>query len=401
MTFDPAPWRMDTPAAVRGRIHLNNAGAALMPQPVIAAVTDHIKLEVQLGGYEAADAARTDIAAAYDDVARLVGAAARNIAVVENATVAFAQALAAFDFSPGDIILTTRNDYISNQLMYLSLASRLGVGIVRAADLPEGGVDPGSVRDMIRQRRPKIVAATWIPTNSGLVQPIADIGGICSEEDVPYLVDACQAVGQLPIDVAGIHCDFLAATARKFMRGPRGVGFLYVSDRMLDREAAPLLIDMRGADWVAADTYQLTPDARRFENWEFAYALVLGLGAAARYALRVGVEPAGRYAADLARHTRDGLCRIPGARVLDRGRDLAAIVTVAFAGFEAEEIMLALRDQAINTSAIARSSAVIDMDLKDATDAVRISPHYYNTRREIDTLLGALEEFASPPPDGR
>ncbi|HEX2165683.1 MAG TPA: aminotransferase class V-fold PLP-dependent enzyme, partial [Longimicrobiales bacterium] len=142
MTFDPAPWRMDTPAAVGGRIHLNNAGAALMPRPVIDAITGHIQLEVELGGYEAADAARTDVAVAYDDVARLVGAASRNIAMVENATVAFAQALSAFDFSPGDIILTTRNDYISNQLMYLSLAARQNVEIVRADDLPEGGVDP-------------------------------------------------------------------------------------------------------------------------------------------------------------------------------------------------------------------------------------------------------------------
>jgi selenocysteine lyase/cysteine desulfurase len=401
MTFDPAPWRMDTPAAVRGRIHLNNAGAALMPQPVIAALSDHITLEVQLGGYEAADAARPDIAAAYDDVARLVAGDARNIAIVENATVAFALALSAFDFSSGDVILTTRNDYISNQLMYLSLSARLGVEIVRAEDLPEGGVDPGSVRELIRQRRPKIVAATWIPTNSGLIQPIADVGRICAEEEIPYLVDACQAVGQLPIDVATLHCDFLAATARKFLRGPRGIGFLYVSDRMLDRRAAPLLIDMRGADWITADAFQLAPDARRFENWEFAYALVLGLGAAARYALRVGIEPAGRYAADLACHARDGLCRMPGVRVLDRGPDLAAIATVAFDGSAAEDIVLALRDQAINTSAIARSSAVIDMDLKHATDAVRISPHYYNTRREIDTLLSALEEFATPPAEGR
>jgi selenocysteine lyase/cysteine desulfurase len=393
MTFDPAPWRADTPAALAGRIHLNNAGAALMPRPVIEAVTGQLQLEVQLGGYEAADAAKPDIDAAYAAVAQLVGAQSRNIAVVENATVAFAQALSAFDFSPGDVIITTRNDYISNQLMYMSLRKRLGVDVVHAHDLAEGGTDPQSVRELIAARRPRLVAATWIPTNSGLVQPVAEIGAVCAEREVPYLVDACQAVGQRVIDVAALRCDFLSATARKFLRGPRGVGFLYVSDRMLERDAAPLWIDMRGARWTEADAYELAPDARRFENWEFAYALVLGLGAAARYALDVGVAEAGAYADSLARHARESLAAIPGARVLDAGRDLAAIVTVELPGAPADEIMRQLRDQAITTSATHRDFAVIDMEAKGATGALRISPHYYNTRREIDIAVGALEEF--------
>lgn len=394
MTFDPARWREDTAAARAGRIHLNNAGAALMPQPVVAAIVDHLKREVQLGGYEAADAARIDIERVYDDVARLIGASARNIAVVENATVAFAQALSAFDFAAGDIILTTRNDYISNQLMYLSLASRLGVRVVRAADAPEGGVDPESVRSLLTQHRPRLVAVTWVPTNSGLVQPVAEIGRLCADADVPFLIDACQAVGQIDIDVGTLNCDFLSATARKFLRGPRGVGFLHVSDRMLEQRRAPLWIDMRGADWVEADQYELADGARRFENWEFAYSLVLGLGAAARYALDVGVRPAGEYAAGLARHARQQLLDLPGARVLDHGPELAAIVTVQLAAHDAQTVVDRLREQAINTSATGRAYAVIDMSDKRADTALRVSPHYYNTRREIDILVAALDEFA-------
>ena len=385
MTFDPAPWRMDTAAALGGRIHLNNAGAALMPKPVVDAMTDHLELEVRLGGYEAKEAAQADIDRVYEDVASLLHAAPRNIAVVENATVAFAQALSAFDFAPGDVILTTHSDYVSNQLMYLSLATRLGAQIVRAEDLPEGGADPQSIRELIARHAPKLVAATWIPTNSGLVQPIAEIGRICAESGVPYLVDACQAVGQLDIDVAAIHCDFLAATARKFLRGPRGVGFLYVSDRMLRDQRAPLYIDMRGAEWPEEDRYELVGDARRFENWEFAYALVLGLGAAARYAMHVGVAPAGEYSADLARLAREGLERLPGARVLDHGRHLAAIVTVSLPT-RAPAVVEALREQAINTSVTG----------VHGSETVRISPHYYNTPREIEVALDALEGFCIP-----
>lgn len=386
-------FRADTPAVAHGRIHLNNAGAALMPRPVIAAVRDHLEREVQLGGYEAADAAAARIEEAYRDIADLIGSAPRNVAVVENATVAFSQALSAFELRAGDCIVTSANDYVSNQLMYLSLARRAGVRVVRAADLPEGGVDPDSVRAAITRERPALVALTWVPTNSGLVQPVAEVGRICREADVPFLVDACQAIGQLPVTVAELGCDFLAATARKFLRGPRGVGFLHVSDRMLAAGRAPLYVDMRGARWLSADDYQLVPDARRFENWEFAYALLLGLGEAARYARTAGVAECGRVARELAAHARTRLAGLPGVRVLDRGAELCAIVTAEIAGVAADLVVARLREQAIATSATFREWAVIDMDAKAAASALRLSPHYYNTRREIDIAVFAIEEF--------
>jgi selenocysteine lyase/cysteine desulfurase len=386
-------WRADTPAAEAGRIHLNNAGASLMPKPVLAAVTQHLELEAKAGGYEAADAVRFDIDDAYSAVAQLIGAQPRNIAVVENATVAFFQALSAFDFKPGDVLLTTRNDYISNQLAYISLARRSGLHVVRAEDLPEGGVDPDSVRALMREHHPRLVAATWVPTNSGLVQPVEEIGALCAAENVPYLVDACQAVGQLPIDVNRLQCDFLSATARKFLRGPRGVGFLYVADRALERGAYPLLVDMQGAHWREADEFELVPSARRFENWEFAYALLLGMGEAARYALSIGLERIEAITTEMAGYTRERLASLDGVRVLDRGRKRCAIVTAEIAGHDAREIMLRLREEAINTTATLREYAVIDMDDKRAASALRISPHYYNTRREIDILVSALQEF--------
>ena len=298
---DPAleRWRRETPGC-NERIHLNNAGASLMPSPVLDVVLGHLQREARMGGYEAADAAAEQVAATYAVLGELIGAGPRNIAVVENATAAFALALSAFDFQRGDLILTTRNDYVSNQIMYLSLVRRLGVAIVRAEDLPEGGVDPESVRRVMRRRRPRLVAVSHVPTNSGLVQPVEAVGEVCAAAEVPYLVDACQSVGQMPMDVARLHCDFLSTTGRKFLRGPRGVGFLYVSDRMLADGAHPLLVDMRGAEWSGADEYTLVDGARRFENWEFAYALHLGLGEAARYALGVGLGEVGRRSSALA-----------------------------------------------------------------------------------------------------
>ena len=398
----PAPdarlsrWRADTPG-VASRTHLNNAGAALMPAPVHAAVLAHLERELHHGGYEAADEQAEARTAAYGHIARLVGAAPPNIAIVQNSTVAFAQALAAFDFRPGDVIVTTRADYVSNQLAFLSLAARRGVRVERAADLPTGGADPDSVRALIQRRRPALVAVTWIPTNSGLVQPVETIGQVCAEAEVPYLIDACQAVGQMPVDVTRLHCDYLTATGRKFLRGPRGVGFLYVSDRALAAGAHPLFIDLRGATWTEADAFALTPDARRFESWEVSCALLLGLGAAAAYALDVGLDVARTAARGLARHARMRLAAVPGVRVLDRGTELCAIVTAEIVGRDAAEVKVALRARGINTSAADRPSALLDMDEKGAATALRISPHYYNTAAEIDQAVVALAEIIGEP----
>jgi selenocysteine lyase/cysteine desulfurase len=222
-----AGWRAETPGCER-LVHLNNAGAALVPRSVRDAITAHLDLEQQLGGYEAAEERSAQVREAYDMLGRVLGAEARNIALVQNSTVAFAQAMSAFDFEAGDVVLTSRADYASNQIMYLSLARRRSVEILRAPDSPEGGIDVDAARRMISRRRPALVSLTWIPTNSGLVQPVEEMGRVCQEAAVPYLVDACQAVGQMPIDVQRIGCDYLAAATRKFHRGPRGIGLLYI-----------------------------------------------------------------------------------------------------------------------------------------------------------------------------
>jgi selenocysteine lyase/cysteine desulfurase len=389
-----ARWRDDTPGVAR-RIHLNNAGASPMPISVLRAITSHLEREAYEGGYESADDAAPAIEAGYVAIAGLINAAARNIAVVENATVGFFQALSAFDFRSGDVIVTTRNDYISNQLAYLSLARRQGVIVRRAEDLASGGVDPDSVRALLREPRVRLLAVTWVPTNSGLIQPVEALGRIAEEAGVPYLIDACQAVGQLPIDVARLRCDFLSATARKFLRGPRGIGFLYVSDRALASGLFPLYIDMRGGHWLSADSFALEVDARRFENWEFPYALVLGLGEAARYALEVGIERGGSRARMLAAALRSQLMALPGCRVLDRGKECAAIVTVELSGLRGPDMARRLRERGINTSASLREYAVIDMEEKRVSSALRISPHYFNTEAELTSVVEALGSFAA------
>ena len=216
--------RADTPGCAN-RVHLNNAGASLMPGPVVDAITAQLDLEASIGGYEAESESSTEIAAAYEDVAKLLGTSASNIAFSQHATASFVAALSAVRFSAGDVVLTTRNDYVSNQIQYLALADRFGVEVVRAPDAPEGGVDLGAIEGLIHRRRPRLVAVTHIPTSSGLVQDVMAIGAMCRAREILYLVDGCQSVGQMPVDVEAMGCDFFSATARKYLRGPRGAGF--------------------------------------------------------------------------------------------------------------------------------------------------------------------------------
>ncbi|HEX5764768.1 MAG TPA: aminotransferase class V-fold PLP-dependent enzyme [Woeseiaceae bacterium] len=383
-------WRAQTPGC-HERVHLNNAGAALPPASVIDAMSAHLSLEARIGGYEAEAEAKSGIADCYTRVGDLIGTSAHNVAIVENATVALAQALSSFDFTPGDRIVTTRLDYPSNQLMYLSLVRRCGVEIVRAEDLPEGGVDPASVARLADHPRCRLVALTWVPTNSGTVQDAHAVGAICESLGIPYIVDACQVVGQLPVDVRSLRCDFLAATGRKFLRGPRGIGFLYVSDRALQRGAYPLYVDMRGAKWIASNDFQLADDARRFENWEFACALVLGLGEAARYALEAGTAAMHRTQG-LARALRERLATVGNLELMDRGTETSAIVTVA-TGRDSSTLVKQLRTLRVNTSASCREDGVIDMDEKQEASVLRLSPHYYNTEAELDVAVAALADL--------
>jgi selenocysteine lyase/cysteine desulfurase len=391
--LDVARLRADTPGC-ESVIHFNNAGCGLLARPVHRAMVEHLDLEARIGGYEAADVQAALTADFYAAVAELLGCAPGNVAFTSSATDAYSRALSAIPFRSGDVVLTTRNDFISNQLAFLSLRRRFGVEIVHAPDHPDGsGVDVDAMAALMRSRRPRLVAATHVPTNSGLVQPVAEIGRHCREQDLLYLVDACQSVGQYPLDVTAIGCDLLTATSRKFLRGPRGTGFLYVSDRVLRAGYEPLFIDMYGAEWTGPDTYQPAGTATRFEDWEFPYAAVIGSAVATRYALDVGIAAIADRTPVLAARLRDRLAALPGIRPLDRGRPLAALVTFAVEGWQPQPFKRALDARRINSALSFRRFAQFDFADKDVTWALRLSPHYYNTTEEVDTVADAVAEL--------
>lgn len=381
--------RGETPGC-RTKMHFNNAGASLMPAPVVEAMTGYIRLESLTGGYEAADLQSAQLELFYSTMARLLNTQAKNLAFTSSATNSFSRALSCIPFQSGDSILIANEDYISNQLALLSLQKRLGINLLRAGSLPEGGVDVNDMKRLMDIHHPKLVSLTHVPTNTGLVQPVAAVGALCRERDILYLVDGCQSAGQMPIDAAAIGCDFFSGTFRKFLRGPRGAGFLFVSDRVLEEQLEPLFIDMRGAEWTEENSYTLRQDAKRFEDWELPYALVTGSQVAAGYALNVGMDEIRNRNQQLCQILRKQLGNL-SLEILDKGKELSSIITVRIPGKEPDAVLQGLRSKNINTSITTRGSAVIDFDAKGVSWALRISPHYYNTEQEINFLVEALE----------
>ncbi len=392
MTLDLDRLRAETPG-VGNRIHLNNAGAALMPAPVIAAVKDHIDLEAEIGGYEAEEQEAARIAAVYDSIAALIGADREEIALLGNATLAWDLAFYAFDFVPGDRILTARAEIAGNYIAYPQVAKRSGVTIEVIPDDADGVLDPVALEAMIDERV-KLISITWIPTNGGLVNPAAEVGRIARRHGIPYLLDACQAIGQLPVDVETLGCDLLSATGRKFLRGPRGTGFLYVRRATL-AGLEPPMIDLFGATWTGPESYRLRDDARRFETWENNYAARLGLGAAVDYALAIGIEAIQERAFALADALRAALREVPGLTIYDLGKQPCAIVSFAIAGIESEAIEARLRERGINLSTSSRKYTLLDATARGLPELVRASPHYYNSEDEIARFAELVAEIAA------
>jgi selenocysteine lyase/cysteine desulfurase len=377
-----------------GKLFFNNAGSSLMPNIVVDSMIDYLQQEEQLGGYEVANRNSELLENFYTETARLINCKPSNIAFMTSATEAFSKALSSIIFKEGDTVITTVDDYISNQITFISLQKKLNVKIIRIKKLKDNELDLEDLENLIKEHHPKLVAVTHIPTNSGLIQDIEAVGKICRQYDVLYLADCCQSVGQMVVDVEKIGCDFLTATGRKFMRGPRGSGFLYVSDRVLEQDYAPILLDMRGAHWSEYDDYKLFETAKRFEHWEVSYAAVLGMMEAVKYANTIGLNTIGNYNIKLAETLRANL-ENSGFKVLDIGKNLSSIVTFCGRDNDLENIQKVLRENNVFFSASYKHSALIDFTDKKVDGAVRLSPHYFNTIEEIEKVSDILKNSLS------
>jgi cysteine desulfurase / selenocysteine lyase len=389
MAFDVERARADTPGCGEV-VHLNNAGSSLPPRPVLDAQIEWLQQEAVTGGYELATRRVGDRRRVYERVAALIGARPEETALVENATFAWHQAFWSLPLQPGDRVLTCEVEYASNYLSYLQAVGRRGIVIEVIPSDEDGQIDTGALAEMLAGGgRVGLVAVTHVPTNGGVVNPAEEIGRLTRAAGVPFLLDACQSVGQLPVDVEAIGCDFLAATGRKWLRAPRGTGFLYVRAERLD-ELQPAFLDLLGATWVEPDRYELRADARRFENWESNLAAVIGLGEAAAYVQGWGIDAIAERVTGLAAGLRRQLAEVPGVEVRDLGRQPSGIVTFTTAGIDAEAVQQRLAEQGINVSVTHGESTLLDTERRRLPAMVRASIHYYNDESEAERFCRAV-----------
>jgi selenocysteine lyase/cysteine desulfurase len=375
-------------------LHLNHAGASLAPQPVLDAVIGHLHLEAQVGGYEAAALAADGVEHTYDAIAALLGCERDEVALSDSATRSWASAVYSLPLGAGDRLITSRAEYGSNAIALLQLQRRTGCEIVLVEDDEDGQIDLEALAIALDHDRVAMVSLTYVPTQSGLVNPAAAVGRLCADAGVLFVLDACQAAGQLPLDVGELGCQVLTATGRKFLRGPRGTGFLYVQ-RELCQQLEPMVLDLLAATWVAPERYEIRPDARRFEMWESDLAARIGLGVAIDHALGWGLDAIASRNAELASGLRGRLSEIPGVTVRDRGRQLCAITTFTVDGVPADEVAGRLRALGTNVSVSTATSAQLDLPHRGLDAVVRASVHYLTTDQELDTAAAQVAAIAA------
>ncbi len=370
-------------------LHLDNAGTSLPPQPVLDAQLQWLEEEARTGGYHLARRRGDDLERVYASVATLIGATADDIALVESNTVAWTRAFHALArtpgrFRPGRRIVTSSVDYASNWIAYLSAAEHLGISI---DVVPDAGGVPDTARIVeVLDDDVALVSVSHVPTNSGLVVDAAAIGAATRPAGIPFLLDACQSIGQIGTDVEDLGCDLLTATGRKYLRGPRGTGFLYASPAIRS-ELEPPSLDLHSATWTAPDRYEIRPDARRFETYESSPMTRMGLGAAVDHALAWGMDAVEARVVELG----DGLRRrleALGARVWDPDVPRGGIVTFTLDGLDPTAIRDRLVEQRINVWV--SDPTPLDVATDARPQVVRASVHYYNTADELDRFVAEL-----------
>lgn len=393
---DVAAERARTPGATTGH-HFNAAGAALPTAATIETVVGHLELEATIGGYEAAWQAAPRLDGVYRLAASALAAAPEEIALVESATAGWQRAVAALRLRPGDRVLAARSSYVSSALQLLSMERETGIQVEVLDNAEDGAVDLAALEAALRRGPVALVTAAHVPTSSGLVEPVEEIGALCRAFGVPFLVDATQSLGQLSVDVTRIGCDMLVSTGRKFLRGPRGTGLLYVAASMVDR-LAPVSPDVRGARWTEERDWVVAPGARRFELWEAAHALRLGLGTALAELEALGVPAVASRISTLGARIRAELSEVDGVRVVDPPAAGGGIVTFAVAESPAEEVRAALSARGVHLVSVPAAHGRWDLAARSLPAVLRASVHVYNDDADVYALVEAVREVARERP---
>jgi len=233
---------------------------------------------------------------------------------------------------------------------------------------------------------------SWTSKGDEVDRRCYEVGAVCRAAGVTYLLDACQAAGQMDLDVTALGCDLLSATGRKFLRAPRGTGFLYVRSGILE-QLRPPFIDAGSAVWTGPETYEVLPGATRFEAWERSWANQLGLGAAVEYALALGLDEIAVRVTALGAGLRERLRELPGVTVHDRGTQRCGIVTFTVDGYGPGDVVQRLAGAGVRVWTVPAVAAQLDLGRRGLPEVVRASVHYTSTEEELDLVTNLVAEL--------
>lgn len=380
--------REQTPG-LANRVHLDNCGSALQPLAVVEAMKDAFELEIAVGGYVAQEQQAPALEAAYGALARLFGGKVKDYAFVGSAVDGWTKAFYSLQLTDGDNIITAYNEYCSNFVAYLQVAKRFGVEIRVARQADNGGIDLEHMASLI-DARTRLISISHMPSSSGEINQVTDVGRLAKEAGVLYQLDACQSAGHVHVNVEEIGCDIMTGTSRKFLRGPRGIGFLYVNEKARSM-MEPVVLTNQSAEWTSKNDYTLRDDTRVFEAWERSVVNQLGFGAALAYLQTVGPELAFAQISRNAKSLRQKLQATKDVEVMCPPSAESAIITFNFRARQPAEIKQILEKQGIGVQIASVNHTRLDLEPRGIESAVRVSPHYYTSDDDIDRFLMALE----------
>ncbi|MCJ1673783.1 MULTISPECIES: aminotransferase class V-fold PLP-dependent enzyme [unclassified Rathayibacter] len=393
-SIDVAAERART-AGTAGRHYFNAAGAGLMTDSVLETVIAHLRLEQRIGGYEAANHVADRVDAAYAAAAALLGADADEIAFFDSATSGLRAIFDALRLGPGDTVLAPRSSYVSQALRLLALERYDGVRLTLLPNDSSGGLDIEALESALATASGRtVISAVHVPTSSGLVEPVAAIGALARRYGAITVLDATQSVGQLDIDVRAIDCDALVTTGRKFLRGPRGTGLVFLRRGLLEGIGA-WAPDVRGSQWTSEQEWTMDGTARALETWESSVALRLGLGEALREAHERGTAATEAHLVALGARLRTELSAIGGVTVADPPVSPSGIVTFTVDGVPGKTVSARLREAAVDSLAVPASHAQWDLGARGLASVVRVSPHVYTDESDVEALLTAVAGVSS------
>lgn len=370
-------------------IHFNHSGASLPSQTTLDAIIGQLNREALSGPMEAAAYGATLQESARQRAAQLINAQPASVAFSSSGSAAWGMAFAGLGpWREGDRILLGRHEWGGN-LACIAQAVAAGARLEVIPCDQHGAVSVEALEGLIDERV-RLISLTWLPANSGLINPAAAIGAVARRHGIPYFIDAGQALGQIEVDVQALHCDVLKGACRKFLRGPRGTALLYIREGYVEQLQPPFL-DVLSAP-QNGEHFSPRNDARRFETSETSLALLAGLDNALNEALRLGIPRIRSRIQHLAGFARNALAQIDGLTLHDLGQpgSQSGLIALTLEGWDAIALKERLALHGINIGANGVAYTPLDMQARGLVNIARVAVSYLNTEEEIGELVRVL-----------